>query len=367
MSVHKSLRAAIIGCGDISRSHSASMDATGIVLVAVCDLDVQLAKRKVAEFGHPEAAVYGDVAELLARTDIDLVTVATPVAMHAPLTIQALCAGKHVACEKPSALSLEENVAVAEASRSTGRRVIFFSSRNRYGMSTLAERHCRRHDLGEIYRVDVHMARKRGRPGVDIIQHAKWFINQRLSGGGVIMDMGQYYMDQVFHLTGWPEIRSVSASHFRGFSHQLDVGTTFDVEEQSTIFARAENGCTYTFDFSWIGHQQPRNEVIIRGTKGGLRLDGENRERPFTYYYEESPWQWMSTSTDWRDQRSGNDHVYGDLTRALRGEALEVGTTPEQAIKITRFTQMALRSAERGSEVTASEVPIPLAVTHAGV
>ncbi len=366
MTQPKPIRAAIIGCGDISRSHFSSYTANGIVVAAVCDLDEKLAKRKATECGHPDAAVFSDPHAMLARGDIDLVTVATPVAMHAPLTIAALRAGKHVACEKPSALSLEENVAVLDASRKAGKQVIFFSSRNRYGMSTLADQHCKRGDLGDIYRVDVHMARRRGRPGVDIIQHAKWFVDNRLAGGGVIMDMGQYYMDQVFHLTGWPTISSVSASSFRGFPHQLPQGTTFDVEEQSTIFARAANGCTFTFDFSWIGHQKPRSEVIIRGTRGGIRLDTESKDQPFTFYKDgEGPWQWLNTTSDWRDNTSGNDHVYADLAKAIRGEKVDVGTTPEQAVAITRFTQMALRSAAAGREVTAAEVPIPKAAAAA--
>ncbi len=361
------LRAAIIGCGDISRSHFVSMDANAIQVVAVCDLDEQLARRKAAECGHADAAVFTDPAAMLARSDIDLVTVATPVATHAPLTIAALRAGKHVACEKPSALSLAENVAVLEASRAAKRRAIFFSSRMRYGMSTIAAQHCRRGDLGEVYRVDVNLARRRGRPGVDIIQHAKWFVDSRRAGGGVIMDMGQYFMDQVFHLTGWPEIVAVSASGFRGFPHDLPAGTTFDVEEQSTIFARAANGCTYTFDLSWIGYQKPRHDITLRGTRGGIRLDEHNKDQPFTYFSDAgNPWQWMNQTTEWRDNQSGNDHVYADLARAIRGEDVEVGTTPEQAIAITRFTQMALKSAATGREVLASEVPIPRAAGAAG-
>jgi len=358
-SVPAPIRVALIGCGDISTAHIASYRVAGLELVAVCDRDEALARRKVIAFGHPQVPVYQDAARLLERGDIDLVTIAVPVSGHAPLTIQALRAGVHVACEKPSALSLAENVAILEASRRCGKHVVFFSSRNRYGMSTLAERHCRNGDLGEIYRVDVHLARRRGRPGLDIIPHATWFLDHARAGGGVIMDMGQYYMDQVFHLTGWPAISTVSASHFRGFAHALEAATVFDVEEQSTIFARSENGCTFTFDLSWIGHQKPRNEVVIRGTRGGLRLDGESKDQPFAFYQEHTPWQWLTTGSDWRDQLSGNDHVYLDLVRAIRGENGAVGTTPSQAIAITRFTQLAQASAAAGREVRASEIPVP--------
>ncbi len=360
------LRGAIIGMGDIAAAHFASFRVCGFTLAAVCDLDRGLAERKAKAHGHAEVPVYTDVRELLARPDIDFVTVATPVSAHAPLTLQALAAGKHVACEKPSALTIEENVAIRDAAAAAKRTVFFFSSRNRAGMAIPATRLCRRGDLGRIYRVDVHLARRRGRPGVDIIQHARWFVDRRRAGGGVIMDMGQYFMDLAFHLTAWPRIATVSAVGFRGFPHQLPAGTAFDVEESCAIFARAEDGCCFTFDFSWIGHQKPRNEVILRGTTGGLRIDSENKERPFEFFADgDEPWHWMSTTTDWRDNRDGTDHAYADFARAIRGEAVEAGTTPDQAIAITRFTLLALRSAELGREVRAEEVPVPAAAGKA--
>jgi predicted dehydrogenase len=356
------LRGAIIGCGDICRAHFTAYSACGIELAAVCDLDGELARRKAREHGHPEAPIYTDHRELLARGDVDFVTVATPVSAHAPLTIAALAAGKHVACEKPSALTLEENLAILQASTAARKRVMFFSSRNRYGYAKLAERHCRRGDLGRIYRVDVQLARRRGRPGVDIIQHATWFIDRCKAGGGVIMDMGQYFMDEVFNLTGWPEIVSVSAASFRGMAHALPPGTTYDVEEQCTILARAADGCCYTFDLSWIGHQKPRMEISLRGTTGGVRIDHEDKERPFTFFADgDEPWHWMNTTTDWRDNRNGTEHAYDDFARAIRGETVDYGTTPEQAVAITRFTLMALRSAELGREVKADEIPLPAA------
>lgn len=360
------IRLAIIGCGDISASHFASCKVAGVEVVAVCDLDQALATRKAAEHGFPNATVFTDHRKLLERSDIDVVTVATPVAAHAPLTIAALKAGKHVMCEKPSALSLAENVAIRDAARAANRHVVFFSARMRYGFPRLAQAAIARGELGKIYRVDAQMARRRGRPGVDIIQHARWFTEHRLAGGGVIMDMGQYYMDRVFSLLGWPEIEAVSATSFRGHAHALPPGSVFDTEEQCSILARAAGGCTFTFDFSWIGHQKMRDEVTILGTQAGIRIDGHDKERPYTLLKDgESPWQWLTTSTDWRDSRSGNDHMYDEFAHVVRGEKLDIGTTPEQAIAITRVTLMAQRSAELGREVRADEVPVPAAATAA--
>jgi predicted dehydrogenase len=352
------IRVALIGCGDISPSHLRTYKKLGIELVAICDLDRARAEKRREESGQtPE--IYTDHTQMLARNDIDLVTVATPVAGHAPLTLAALASGRHVVCEKPSALTLAENVAIRDAAKKAGKTVVFCSARQRYGIAELAKQFMPK--VGKAYRVDVRMARRRGRPGVDIIQDAPWFVDAKRAGGGVVMDMGQYFMDCVLNLTGWPEITAVSAMDFRGFPHDLKPGTTFDVEEQMTILARTATGCVFTFDFSWIGHQQSRMDASIRGLDGGIALDWHagDRGQPFTFFSDgENPWQWLNTSTEGKGKTDSNERIYTDISRAIRGESVDLGTTPDQAIAITRLTLMAQLSAKLGREVKAEEVPI---------
>jgi predicted dehydrogenase len=147
--------------------------------------------------------------------------------------------------------------------------------------------------------------------------------------------------------------------NFRGFPHSLPTTTTFDVEEQMTVLARTATGCVFTFDLSWIGHQHSCMQAHIRGVDGGIALDWQAGEKgqPFTFFADgESPWQWLNTTTDWRSKASGNDRIYEDLCRSIRGENIDIGTTPDQAIAITRLTLMAQKSAELGREVKAEEI-----------
>ena len=122
----KPVKAAVIGCGNISPAHFKSYQAVGIDLVAVMDVDAKKAEQRKAEFGNEDTEIFTDHKQLLKRKDIELVTVATPVAYHAPITIDALKAGKHVACEKPSTLSIKENKAIIRAwKKGTERGVVF--------------------------------------------------------------------------------------------------------------------------------------------------------------------------------------------------------------------------------------------------
>lgn len=346
-------RGAIIGCGDISPTHLKSYEEAGIELVALCDLVRDRAEKRRTESGGC-AVVYTDAAEMLARERLDLVTVAVPVASHVPLTLMALQAGKHVLCEKPSALDAAENRAVIAAAKTAGKKMVFFSSRMRWGHVAMAKRLIEAGRLGTIYRVDVRFARRRGRPGVDIIEHARWFVDQSHSGGGVIMDMGNYFMDMVLDLTGWPTLDTVSATTFRGHAHRLPADVRFDVEEHCTILARTRQRVSLSFDLAWIGHHEERMQVSVLGTNGGIHLDmmpTAGRE-PFTFMHDGgSDWEWMDTTTRFRDKVSGNTHVYRDFIEAMSGKPVAVGTTPEQALAVTELTCAALTSARTGREV----------------
>jgi len=355
MSVQKPVRVGLIGCGDISASHLKTYRALGIELAGLCDVDRSRAERRRDEFGSPDTPIYEDHRELLKDPTIDFVTVATPVAFHAPITIDALRAGKHVACEKPSTLSVAQNRAVIEEARKAGKKVIFFSSRMRWGGPELAREYIAEGALGDIYRVEVQYWRRRGRPGLDVIPDAHWFLDSNRAGGGVVMDMGQYFMDMVLGLVGWPKVHAVSAVNFRGHPHDLPAEVRFDVEEHCTFLARAQGDLSLLFDLAWIAHNPPRRSITILGTRGGIRMDGEH---PFAFYHDKGgPWRWMTTTTDWRPKTRGNEQIYRDFLEAVRGNDPGIGTTPEEALAITELTQMVLLSGAQGREVTREELP----------
>ena len=87
-------------------------------LVAVCDIEPQLAKDAAATFGIPHAAT--DYRDVVNRDDIDVVDVCTPSHTHFEQAMAALEAGKHVLCEKPVAFDFRDTLRAAELARSQG-------------------------------------------------------------------------------------------------------------------------------------------------------------------------------------------------------------------------------------------------------
>jgi len=108
-------------------------------VIAVCDVDENHTSRarNSDEIGKGKADAYGDYRRVLERDDIDVVSIVTPDHWHVKIAIEALQAGKHVFCQKPLTLTLEEGQLIREACRKYEDRVFIVgtqqrSSRNRF-------------------------------------------------------------------------------------------------------------------------------------------------------------------------------------------------------------------------------------------
>ena len=115
------LKAAVIGSGLIAGlKHIPAFKKHGgkVRLTALCDLNLDAAKKLAAEHGIPN--VYGDITEMLAKEKPDVVDICTPPKTHARIAIQCMQAGSNVLIEKPMAQSVEECdsiIAVARENR----------------------------------------------------------------------------------------------------------------------------------------------------------------------------------------------------------------------------------------------------------
>ncbi|MFW6231522.1 MAG: Gfo/Idh/MocA family protein [Spirochaetota bacterium] len=101
-----SVRIGVVGAGFIGRVHMqtfAEVDGAEVVGCTDAALELELAVAVAKQFAVPR--VFENAEELISSPDVDAVVVAVPNRMHAPLTVAALEAGKHVLCEKPMALT----------------------------------------------------------------------------------------------------------------------------------------------------------------------------------------------------------------------------------------------------------------------
>ena len=121
------ITAALIGCGGMGSSHlKLLVKNPRVKIVALVDVDAERlaqAVRSVTDEGHPSPFATDDLRKVLERSDIEAVWIATPDHWHAPATIMACNAGKHVYVEKPCSHNLREGRLMIEAARKNNRIV----------------------------------------------------------------------------------------------------------------------------------------------------------------------------------------------------------------------------------------------------
>jgi predicted dehydrogenase len=125
-------RMACIGVGS-QGMHDSSQHGRFADIVAVCDVDANhLERARVdANIGRGKAKAYSDYRKVLDRSDVDVVSIVTPDHWHVKIAIEALEAGKHVFCQKPLTLTLEENQLVRAAAQKHPDRVFFIGTQQR--------------------------------------------------------------------------------------------------------------------------------------------------------------------------------------------------------------------------------------------
>ena len=125
-------RIGCIGVGSMGSGDAQQHAQFGDIL-AVCDVDTRRAEsaRTSDKIGKGKADAYGDYSKILERSDIDVVSVVTSDPWHVKIAIEALQAGKHVFCQKPLSLTLEENQLARAAAEKFPKLQFFIGTQQR--------------------------------------------------------------------------------------------------------------------------------------------------------------------------------------------------------------------------------------------
>lgn len=173
---------AVIGAGDMGGRHVAGWQAAGHNVVSITDVDEGRAKDLAAK--HNVATIYADYCEAITSGNVDIVSIALPLAFHAPVTTFAADQGKHVFCEKPLARSMTEAKTMEAAVKRGGVQFGLGMQRNLAGGVGLLRQWAAEGRFG--------------RPMVfnsDLLQEVrpKRVMHDRLGNGGPLMDAGCHY------------------------------------------------------------------------------------------------------------------------------------------------------------------------------
>ena len=166
-------------------------------------------RRWADQYDIPQSAIYNyqNFDEIANNDAIDIVYVVLPNSMHAEFSIRAAQAGKHVICEKPMAMNVEECDAIIDACEKAGVKLSVGYRLHSEPYTNEVKRFVREKTFGDVLYVSAEAAyRSTGSPG-------QWRLNKSLSGGGALVNMGVYAIQSAIYSTGENPI-SVTAQEF---------------------------------------------------------------------------------------------------------------------------------------------------------
>jgi len=288
------IRAGVIGLG-VGRNHAkAYRESPDSRLVALCDANEIRLNEMADELNVPSEGRYTDYTDMLAKANLDLVSVCLPNALHPVAAIAALQAGVHVLCEKPMASAIAEAQQMLDAAESNQRRLMV-SYNYRYRPDSQWMYHMvQTGKLGQIHHVNATWRREIGIPGWGL------FGSKAMSGGGALIDLGVHVLDLALWMMDFPAVKTVSGQARTLFAKdsQKTWGRTkgqtwdsFDVDDGAVGFLRLANGASMVLQATWAEHTEPQEDrvrVELQGTEGTVVFDMGNytKEDTLRYYTE---------------------------------------------------------------------------------
>jgi predicted dehydrogenase len=270
------LRVGIIGAGGIAQTHYKGYVAAGARIMGFAEPVEATRTRRSAEWGVPG---YASVEELLERADIEAVSVCTPNASHAPATIAAAVAGKHVLCEKPLSLNLDECSSMIAAARKAG---VILQTGHHLRANWYVRKTKELIESGAIGRVCyVRLRQAHDWGGNKTISPN--FASLERSGGGTLLDNGCHMMDLARNLAG--DVKSV-------FARTATLGFDIEVEDVGVVNLEFDSGAIGTVEAAWtaVGWEEG---FWVYGTDGALECTNRLGKRRLRFAHR------SSSGTDW--------------------------------------------------------------------
>ncbi len=253
----KKTRIGIIGAGKIAqRLHLPLYKGIKTAEVkAICDVKKNKAAVLAEKFKIKN--IYSDYKKMIKNAGIDAVSVCAPNYLHAPMTIFAAENKKHVLCEKPMALTMNEMKQMIRACEKNRVKLMVEQAQRFDPAHEAFKNFIKSGRLGKI----VSIRAKLGHSGPEFWSNdSPWFFDRAKSGGGVTMDVGIHIVDLVRFVTG-KEVKEAGA-----LMDNL-VKKKMKLEDNVEIAARFKDGSLGVIEASWTNSPY---EVVVQvyGEKG---------------------------------------------------------------------------------------------------
>lgn len=295
MAAKKTINVALIGMGFMGRTHSNAWGQVGRFFKPPVQAAMHTLFGQEAENPRAFADNFGwcnvstDWKKTVKCPEIDLVDVATPNFMHAPVALAALKAGKNVACEKPIAGTLKDARAMADFAKKKKLKTFVWYNYRRVPAVALAYQFVKQGKVGKIRHVRAQYLQDWADESVPLA----WRFDKKLAGSGAHGDLNAHIIDMTRFVTG-QEITEISGAITETFIKRRKLMTgvvaggiagglksggksgPVTVDDCVLFLARFSGGAVASFEAArQATGNQNCNGFEINGTKGSIKFNFE--------------------------------------------------------------------------------------------
>lgn len=251
-------RVGVIGLGGIAQLvHLPNLKKLNSVeLVSVAEINKSRLNAIADKFKVPER--YTDYNELLEKSDVQAVVIATPTNTHKDIALACIKAKKDILVEKPFSRTYAEAKPVVDAAKKNKCKIMVGLNLRYRPDAMLLKTLINSGEIGETNYVKANWVRRQS-------SNEKWFTKKTESGGGVIIDLGILLLDLSLWLLDYPAVTTVSTQSFNTIAKS--------VEDTSVSFLRCKNSSLISLESSWsLPLDKDSFNVTVFGSKGSASL-----------------------------------------------------------------------------------------------
>lgn len=302
-----------------------------VQISCICDRDKNKARALAEKYGIKK--YYTSFEEMLKHEEVDAVDICTSTDAHTEVSIAALEAKRDVFVEKPISRTYREALNVADVVKKTKRKLMV-GMNHRFRPDTMMLRSfIENNELGKVFYVKVGWLKKPS-------SESGWMMQEKLSGGGVFLDLGIVMLDLALWMTGFPKVARVNAADY---AHKTEV------EDSSVAFITMQNGTTITIEVSWNFHIE--NELYYCNIYGD---QGSGKINPLKIHKEMlgnvvnvTP---IKTDTSQNALKRSYESELKHFIGSVRGIHPIISTVHE-AVQRMEIVDAVYRSADKGKEI----------------
>jgi predicted dehydrogenase len=274
----------MIGYGGVARVHGLAyraipfhygLPAGTIHIVGIADVNAKAAE---AAAGELECKLWTtEYRELLRRKDIDVVDICVPNVMHEEIILEAAAAGKHIFCEKPLAMNVEQGKRILAAVENAGvKHQLNFNFRY-YPALSRARQLIDSGFLGRVFSFRGCFYRS---SYINPDKPLSWRLSKEIAGSGALFDLGSHILDLIYYLLG--EYGSVQATldtliKERPVAAGSQEKGPVEVDDIVLMQVRMADNTLGSVEISRMGTGATNDmKIEIFGEKGALRFSSED-------------------------------------------------------------------------------------------